>query len=91
MILDSLAGAEAELAQQSQLVEELISDLERRCEWSDTELLQVGRSRSPQSAETFSLSFLVLITQHWVEVMGENILFSFFFSYFGGKHSIFPH
>ena len=42
MILASLAGAEAELAQQSQLVEELISDLERRCEWSDTELLQVG-------------------------------------------------
>lgn len=40
MILDSLAGAEAELAQQSQLLEELISDLERRCEWSDTELLQ---------------------------------------------------
>lgn len=40
MILASLAGAEAELAQQSQLVEELISDLERRCEWSDTELLQ---------------------------------------------------
>ncbi|XP_052011863.1 tripartite motif-containing protein 34A isoform X3 [Apodemus sylvaticus] len=40
MILDSLARAEAELAQQSQLVEELISDLERRCEWSDAELLQ---------------------------------------------------
>lgn len=40
MILDSLAGAEAELAQQSQLVEELISDLELRREWSDTELLQ---------------------------------------------------
>nr|BAE42691.1 unnamed protein product [Mus musculus] len=40
MILDSLAGAEAELAQQSQLVEELISDLELQREWSDTELLQ---------------------------------------------------
>ncbi|XP_028637906.1 tripartite motif-containing protein 34A isoform X2 [Grammomys surdaster] len=40
MILDSLAGAEAELAQQNQLVEELIWDLERRREWSDTELLQ---------------------------------------------------
>nr|XP_034362118.1 tripartite motif-containing protein 34A isoform X2 [Arvicanthis niloticus] len=40
MILDSLAGAEAELAQQNQLVEELIWDLERRREWPDTELLQ---------------------------------------------------
>lgn len=40
LILASLAEAEAELAQQSQLVEELISDLERRCQWSTTELLQ---------------------------------------------------
>ncbi|XP_035298207.1 tripartite motif-containing protein 34A isoform X5 [Cricetulus griseus] len=40
LIEDSLAEAEAELAQQSQLVEELISDLERRCQWSAIELLQ---------------------------------------------------
>ncbi|XP_055479212.1 E3 ubiquitin-protein ligase TRIM34A-like [Psammomys obesus] len=40
MILDNLAEAEAELAQQSQLVEDLISDLENRCRWSDTDLLQ---------------------------------------------------
>ncbi|XP_059125500.1 E3 ubiquitin-protein ligase TRIM34 [Peromyscus eremicus] len=40
LILASLAEAEAELAQQSQLVEELISDLERRCQWSARELLQ---------------------------------------------------
>lgn len=48
MILDSLAGAEAELAQQSQLVEELISDLELQREWSDTELLQVGGAARPR-------------------------------------------
>ncbi|KAL1774292.1 tripartite motif-containing protein 6 [Sigmodon hispidus] len=40
LILNSLAEAEAELAQQSHLVEELISDLERRFQWSATELLQ---------------------------------------------------
>ncbi|XP_008828821.1 tripartite motif-containing protein 34-like isoform X1 [Nannospalax galili] len=39
-ILHSLAEAEAELAQQSQLVKELISDLELRCQWSTRELLQ---------------------------------------------------
>ncbi|XP_054555419.1 uncharacterized protein LOC119254981 [Talpa occidentalis] len=38
--LDNLAEAEAELAQQSQLLKELISDLERRREWSEKELLQ---------------------------------------------------
>ncbi|XP_034506004.1 tripartite motif-containing protein 34 [Ailuropoda melanoleuca] len=40
-ILDSLAEAEAELAQQNQLVKELISDLEHRREWSTVDLLQV--------------------------------------------------
>ncbi|KAH0501393.1 Tripartite motif-containing protein 34A [Microtus ochrogaster] len=40
LILDSLAEAEAELAQQSQLVQELISGLELRCQWPVTELLQ---------------------------------------------------
>ncbi|CAO2582546.1 Tripartite motif-containing protein 34A [Lemmus lemmus] len=49
LILDSLAEAEAELAQQSQLVQELISDLELRCQWPGTELLQVGMSTSRQS------------------------------------------
>ncbi|XP_032282958.1 tripartite motif-containing protein 34-like isoform X3 [Phoca vitulina] len=39
-ILDSLAEAEAELAQQNQLVKELISDLEHRRKWSTVDLLQ---------------------------------------------------
>lgn len=55
MILDSLAGAEAELAQQNQLLEELISDLERRCEWSDAELLQVGGGAAHPRAQRHSL------------------------------------
>ncbi|MXQ97862.1 hypothetical protein E5288_WYG004460 [Bos mutus] len=38
--LDSLAVAEAELVQQGELLKELISDLERRSEWSTVELLQ---------------------------------------------------
>ncbi|XP_065800006.1 E3 ubiquitin-protein ligase TRIM34-like isoform X1 [Muntiacus reevesi] len=38
--LDSLAVAEAELVQQGQVLKELISDLERRSEWSTVELLQ---------------------------------------------------
>lgn len=38
--LDGLAEAENELAQQSELLKELISDLERRSEWSAMELLQ---------------------------------------------------
>ncbi|XP_025122301.2 E3 ubiquitin-protein ligase TRIM34 isoform X1 [Bubalus kerabau] len=38
--LDSLAVAEAELVQQGELLKELISDLERRSEWSAVELLQ---------------------------------------------------
>lgn len=41
--LNDLAEAENELVQQSQLLEELISDLERRSEWSAMELLQVKR------------------------------------------------
>lgn len=40
-ILDSLAEAETELAQQNQLVKELISDLEHRRKWSTVDLLQV--------------------------------------------------
>lgn len=39
-ILESLAEAEAALAQQTQVVQELISDLERRTRWSTEELLQ---------------------------------------------------
>ena len=39
--LDDLAEAENGLVQQSQLLKELISDLEHRSEWSATELLQV--------------------------------------------------
>jgi tripartite motif-containing protein 6/22/34 len=42
-ILDNLAEAEDELAQQNQLVKGLISDLECRSQWSTTELLEVGR------------------------------------------------
>ncbi|KAF6334583.1 tripartite motif containing 34 [Rhinolophus ferrumequinum] len=38
--LEGLAEAEDELLQQSQLLKELISDLERRSEWSTMELLQ---------------------------------------------------
>ncbi|XP_012580693.1 PREDICTED: tripartite motif-containing protein 34 [Condylura cristata] len=38
--LDNLAESEAELIQQSQLLKELISDLERRSEWSEKELVQ---------------------------------------------------
>ncbi|XP_026345377.3 E3 ubiquitin-protein ligase TRIM34 isoform X1 [Ursus arctos] len=39
-ILDSLAEAETELAQQNQLVKELISDLEHRRKWPTVDLLQ---------------------------------------------------
>ncbi|KAM9658628.1 E3 ubiquitin-protein ligase TRIM34 isoform 1-T1 [Trichechus inunguis] len=39
-VLDNLAETEDELVQQSQLVRELISDLELRCQWSTVELLQ---------------------------------------------------
>lgn len=42
--LDDLAEAENGLVQQSQLLKELISDLEHRSEWSATELLQVKQS-----------------------------------------------
>lgn len=45
--LDSLAVAEAELVQQGELLKELISDLERRSEWSTVELLQVRRAIQP--------------------------------------------
>lgn len=38
--LDNLAQAEGELAQQSRVVEDLISDLERRSRWPALELLQ---------------------------------------------------
>lgn len=41
--LEGLAEAEDELLQQTQLLKELISDLERRSEWSTMELLQVKR------------------------------------------------
>lgn len=41
--LEDLAEAEDELLQQSQLLKELISDLERRSEWSTMDLLQVKR------------------------------------------------
>ncbi|KAL2806630.1 tripartite motif-containing protein 34 isoform 3, partial [Daubentonia madagascariensis] len=40
MTLDNLTEAEDELVQQSQLVKELISELERRGQWSAMELLQ---------------------------------------------------
>lgn len=46
-ILDNLAEAEDDLAQQNQLVKELISDLEHRSEWPTVDLLQVRRI--PQS------------------------------------------
>ncbi|XP_077631664.1 E3 ubiquitin-protein ligase TRIM34 isoform X1 [Crocuta crocuta] len=39
-ILDNLAEAEADLAQQNQLVKELISDLELRSEWPSVDLVQ---------------------------------------------------
>nr|XP_060461798.1 uncharacterized protein LOC132661359 isoform X1 [Panthera onca]XP_060461799.1 uncharacterized protein LOC132661359 isoform X1 [Panthera onca] len=39
-ILDNLAEAEDDLAQQNQLVKELISDLEHRSEWPTVDLLQ---------------------------------------------------
>lgn len=45
--LDSLAVAEAELVQQGELLKELISDLERRSEWSAVELLQVRKAIQP--------------------------------------------
>uniref|UniRef100_A0A8C9Q012 Uncharacterized protein n=1 Tax=Spermophilus dauricus TaxID=99837 RepID=A0A8C9Q012_SPEDA len=44
MTLDSLAEAENELVYQKQLVKELLSDLERRSQWSTLELLQVEES-----------------------------------------------
>ena len=61
-ILDNLAEGEAELAQQNQLVKELISDLEHRSKWSTVDLLQVRRI--PQfgilETEFMLLSFLCL-------------------------------
>ncbi|KAF3830054.1 hypothetical protein GH733_001479 [Mirounga leonina] len=48
-ILDSLAEAEAELAQQNQLVKELISDLEHRHTWSTVDLLQIWTLKKPKT------------------------------------------
>ena len=45
--LNIIAEAEVELVQQSQSLRELISDLERRCEGSATELLQVRMGKGP--------------------------------------------
>lgn len=49
-----LAEAENELVQQSQLLKELISDLERRSEWSAMELLQVKRATQSEILKTQS-------------------------------------
>lgn len=46
--LSVIAEAEGELLQQSQSLRELISDLERRCQGSMTELLQVRAAKDPQ-------------------------------------------
>lgn len=46
--LHYLAGAESELVQQSQLVRDLISDLERRLKGSTVEMLQVRIGTKPQ-------------------------------------------
>lgn len=46
--LNIIAEAEGELMQQSQSLRELISDLERRCQGSTTELLQVGIAKEPE-------------------------------------------
>lgn len=45
--LSVIAEAEGELLQQSQSLRELISDLERRCQGSVTELLQVRAAKEP--------------------------------------------
>lgn len=45
--LNIIAEAEVELVQQSQSLRELISDLERRCQGSATELLQVRVGKGP--------------------------------------------
>lgn len=45
--LSVIAEAEGELLQQSQSLRELISDLERRCQGSMTELLQVRAAKEP--------------------------------------------
>lgn len=50
--LHDLAEAENELVQQSQLLEELISDLELRSEWSALELLQVKRVTQSEILKT---------------------------------------
>lgn len=46
--LNIMEEAEDELAHQSQALKELISDLERRCQGSTVELLQVKLMRDPQ-------------------------------------------
>lgn len=56
--LGDLAEAEDELVQQSQLLKELVSDLQCRSEWSPIELLQV--KRVPQSEILSCLLFSVL-------------------------------
>lgn len=58
--LDILAQAEAELVQQSQVVTELISDLERRSLWSAVELLQVSMDKKPVVLETQSATVFYL-------------------------------
>ena len=60
--LNIIAEAEVELVQQSQSLRELISDLERRCQGSATELLQVRMGKGPRPRENNSPSLLGLLS-----------------------------
>lgn len=63
-----MAEAEDELVQQNQLVKELISDLERRSEWSTTQLLQVRTAQS-EVLETQSKLFSLLYPRALILVL----------------------
>lgn len=66
-ILDNLAEAEADLAQQNQLVKELISDLELRSEWPSVDLVQVRRI--PQSGTLQTQSKLSSFLCPWALIL----------------------
>lgn len=48
-ILDTLAATEDELVQQSQLVRDLVSELEHRLQGSTVDMLQVTQEEAPAS------------------------------------------
>ena len=70
-ILDDLGSVEDELAQQNQLVRDLVSELERRLQGSTVDLLQVRLRKKPQhlrfekSEDQVSFSPTLLCSSWW--------------------------